>query len=111
MDPIARSEYNALSVAIPDYQSLMLPLLLFAQDEQEHSIRDAIESLAEQFQLSDEERKELLPSGQQSTFDNRVGWARTYLKKAGLLNQRERVTFESHLAASPCSRLRRRGSI
>jgi len=80
-------------VAIPDYQSLMLPLVLYAKDEQEHSIRDAIESLAEQFQLSDEERKELLPSGQQTTFDNRVGWARTYLKKAGLIEYTRRGYF------------------
>ncbi|HKA20220.1 MAG TPA: restriction endonuclease [Blastocatellia bacterium] len=80
-------------MAIPDYQSLMLPLVLYAKDEQEHSIRDAIESLAEQFQLSDEERKELLPSGQQTTFDNRVGWARTYLKKAGLIEYTRRGYF------------------
>src|SRR5215510_4782135 len=71
----------------------MLPLVLYAKDEQEHSIRDAIESLAEQFQLSDEERKELLPSGQQTTFDNRVGWARTYLKKAGLIEYTRRGYF------------------
>jgi restriction system protein len=78
---------------IPDYQSLMLPLLQYSVDEQEHSIRDAIESLAEQFQLSDEERKELLPSGQQTAFDNRVGWARTYLKKAGLIEYTRRGYF------------------
>lgn len=81
-------------MAIPDYQTLMLPLLQYGADRKEHSIREAIEALADQFQLSDDERKELLPSGQQSTFDNRVGWARTYLKKAGLLESTRRRYFQ-----------------
>ncbi|MBE2220858.1 MAG: restriction endonuclease [Anaerolineae bacterium] len=72
-------------MAVPDYQSIMLPLLQFAGDKQEHSLRETIEALAEVFSLSDEDRKQLLPSGRQATFDNRVGWARTYLAKAGLL--------------------------
>ncbi len=72
-------------MAIPDYQSIMLPLLQFYKDGQEHSLRETIDALATQYHLTDEERNELLPSGQQSIFDNRVGWARTYLKKAGLL--------------------------
>ncbi len=80
---------------IPDYQTLMLPLLKYAADEQEHSLREAIESLADQFQLSDEDRKELLPSGQQARFDNRVGWACTYLKKAGLLEGSRRGYFRA----------------
>lgn len=72
-------------MAIPDYQSIMLPLLKFASDQKEHSINEAIKFLADQFNLSQDERKELLPSGQQEVFVNRVGWARTYLKKSGLL--------------------------
>ena len=60
-------------MAIPDYESIMLPLLRFAGDEQEHSFREAIEVLASEFQLTEEEQKELLPSGRQPTFDNRVG--------------------------------------
>ena len=71
---------------IPDYQSIMLPILKFIGDGKERSLRETIESLAQQFGLSEEERKELLPSGRQATFDNRVGWARTYMKKAGLLD-------------------------
>lgn len=63
---------------IPDYQSIMLPLLQLLVDEKEHSLQESIEYLAEKFKLSDEARKELLPSGRQSAFDNRVGWARTY---------------------------------
>ena len=72
-------------MAIPDYQTIMLPLLKLAGDKQEHSMRKAIDRLASEFKLSDEERKELLPSGRHEIFDNRVGWARTYMKKAGLL--------------------------
>jgi len=74
-------------VAIPDYQTIMLPLLKLAGDEKEHSSREVKDRLASEFKLSDEERKELLPSGRQEVFDNRVGWARTYMKKAGLIEQ------------------------
>lgn len=81
-------------MAIPDYQSIMLPLLKFTSDEKEHSLRETIEALADEFNLTDEERKELLPSGQQAAFDNRVGWARTYLKKAGLLESTKRGYFQ-----------------
>lgn len=81
-------------MAIPDYQSLMLPLLVYAGDGKEHSLRGAIEALANQFLLTADERRELLPSGRQATFDNRVGWARTYLKKAGLLASPKRSYFQ-----------------
>ena len=80
-------------MTIPDYQSIMLPLLKFAGDQEEHSLRQAIDSLAQEFQLSDEERKQLLPSGQQEVFNNRVAWARTYMKKAGLLDSTRRGYF------------------
>lgn len=73
-------------MAIPDYQSVMLPLLKFLADGTEHSLREAIDSLADEFSLSEAERTEMLASGQQAIFNNRVGWARTYLKKAGLLS-------------------------
>ena len=78
---------------IPDYQSIMLPLLKYAGDKNEHHIRDAIEQLANGFDLTEEESKELVPSGQQLTFDNRVSWAKTYLKKAGLLESTRRGYF------------------
>jgi len=71
----------------------MLPLLKFASDGAEHSLREAVEVLAEQFKLTAEERAELLPSGQQWTFNNRVGWARSYMKKAGLLDSPRRGEF------------------
>ena len=72
-------------MTIPDYQSIMFPLLKYSGDNEEHSLRESIEALAFYFSLTHEERKQLLPSGKQAIFDNRVGWARTYLKKAGLL--------------------------
>jgi restriction system protein len=71
----------------------MLPLLKFAGDEQEHSLRETIDALADGFGLTPDERKELLPSGQQEVFDNRVGWARTYLTKAGLLEKTRRSHY------------------
>lgn len=75
---------------IPDYQSLMLPLLKVVSDGKEYRFSEVVEILANQFNLTEEERKELLPSGQAFLFSNRVGWARTYLKKAGLLEAPKR---------------------
>jgi restriction system protein len=72
-------------VAVPDFQTLMLPLMQAISDGNEHGMGDLIEILAKKFNLTDLDRRELLPSGGQRKFDNRVGWARTYLKKAGLL--------------------------
>ena len=77
---------------IPDYQTVMLPLLDVLADGQTYSTRDLIEKLAVHFHLTDTEKRELLPSGQQPIFANRVGWARTYLKKAGLLESERRAT-------------------
>ncbi|MTJ08121.1 restriction endonuclease [Anabaena sp. UHCC 0253] len=81
-------------MTIPDFQSIMLPLLQYASDGKEHSLRDAVTFLADIFNLSDEEKKGLLPSGQQTVFDNRVGWARTHLKKAVLLEYPKRGFFQ-----------------
>ena len=78
---------------IPDYQTLMLPLLRLVADKKEHKYRDLIESLAIEFRITDTERKELLASGNQAIFDNRDGWAKTYLKKVGLLDSTKRATF------------------
>lgn len=77
---------------IPDYQSIMLPLLKLLEGKQEYKVRDIIEKLAVQFQLTEDERKTLLASGTQYVFDNRVGWAKTYLKKAGLIELPKRAT-------------------
>ncbi len=80
-------------MAIPDYQSVMLPLLRLSADRADHSLREAFEKLADELQLTDAERSELLPSGTAHVFASRVGWARTYLKQAGLLQSPKRGTF------------------
>lgn len=80
-------------MAIPDYQTLLLPVLKLAADGEEHKFSQAVEELTEEFNLSTEERNELLPSGSQAVFNNRVGWARTYLKQAGLLASPKRGFF------------------
>jgi restriction system protein len=80
-------------MAIPDYQRIMLPLLKFAEDKKEHSIREAIEHVSKLFNLSEEEKRELLPSGQQPIINNKTGWARTYLIKSGLLESTRRSYF------------------
>jgi restriction system protein len=72
------------SGVIPDYQKLMRPVLESAA-QGEMRISDVVEVLADKYQLSDEERVELLPSGKQTRFANRVHWAKWYLKQAGLL--------------------------
>ncbi|MBI2864238.1 MAG: restriction endonuclease [Chloroflexi bacterium] len=79
-------------MAIPGFQSLMLPLLSIAADGNEHTLGDAVEILAAQLGLSNDERREIIPSGQLK-LENRVGWARTYLKKAGLLESTGRARF------------------
>jgi restriction system protein len=70
---------------IPDLQNLMLPMLQLVADGAEHRLSDVLEALAQQFDLTDADRAELLPSGGQARFDNKVGWARTHLSKALLL--------------------------
>lgn len=71
----------------------MLPFLKFSADGLEHTPREAVENLAKIFDLTDEERQELLPSGTQRTFDNRVAWTKTHLLKAGLLESPRRSYF------------------
>lgn len=80
--------------AYPDFQSLMLPLLKLGADGSEHTIGEAVESLAKEFKLTDEERRHLLPSGTPATFDNRAHWARSHLKQAGLLTNPGRGRFQ-----------------
>ncbi|MFN7255075.1 MAG: restriction endonuclease [Microcystis sp.] len=78
---------------IPDFQSIMLPLLKILADGKVYKYREIIEALVREFQVTEAERKEMLPSGQQEIFANRVGWAKTYLKKAGLIDSPQRATF------------------
>ena len=71
-------------MAVPDFQTLMLPLLKLASGGERQTIAEAVERLAQEFQLSDDDRTQLLGSGQTRLY-NRVGWTTTHLKKAGLL--------------------------
>lgn len=79
---------------IPDFQTVMLPFLEFASDGEEHTIRDANNHLAHTFDLTDDETKQLIPSGRQPTFYNRVSWAKIYLQQAGLLISPRRACFQ-----------------
>ena len=71
----------------------MRPLMDLISDGREHSMREALDRLAEHFELAEEERKRLLPSGQQELFTNRVAWAKTHLRMAGLLEATARGVF------------------
>ena len=78
---------------LPSFQELMLPLLNLISDRNVHKLRDITEELAQQFNLSIEEREVLLPSGRGKLFNNRVSWARFYLIKAGLVSSPRRGTI------------------
>ena len=81
-------------MAIPGYETFMLPILQFAADGEEHSLAEAREALAGQFNLSEDELQQMLPSGYQSVFGNRVAWAKTYLVQADLLEATRRGHFQ-----------------
>src|ERR1700732_1249003 len=82
----AKNGRSDWSMPIPNYQECMLPLLEFLVDRQDHRLRDFAKAVAARFGLTEPERAEMLPSGQQTVISNRVAWAKTYLKKAGLLD-------------------------
>jgi restriction system protein len=76
-------------MTIPDFQSIMLPLLkLAASSNGRTTARDAVAAIGNEFNLTEAEREELLPSGRGKLLNNRVGWARTHLSKAGLISSR-----------------------
>lgn len=76
---------------IPDFQTLMRPLLQAHANGKEHINRDLVSQIAEQFGLSDEDRRELLPSGVARVFDNRIGWAKSHISQAGLITAPRRA--------------------
>lgn len=80
-------------MAIPDYQTVMLPLLQLLADGEEHTMKNIVQELGKQFKLTEKELSILLPSGGSLVFASRVGWARTYLKKAGLLDSPKRAVL------------------
>ncbi|QDT38913.1 restriction endonuclease [Stratiformator vulcanicus] len=81
-------------MAIPDYQTVMLPFLQNLADGSPRRTPEMREWLADHFELSDAEREKLLPSGQEPVFSNRFGWARTYLKKSGLIDYPSRGVYQ-----------------
>ena len=80
-------------MTIPDFQTLFRPLLEYAEGSEERRLRDAHDALANAFELTEEEREQMLPSGRAKLFYNRVAWAATHLKKAGLLEAKRRGVF------------------
>ena len=79
---------------IPDFQTIMLPLLKLLEDSKPKSLNEVMDSLTKHFQLNPQELKIKVPSGQMGLFRNRVGWSRSYLKKAGLIFYPERGTYQ-----------------
>jgi restriction system protein len=80
-------------MAVPDYQSLMLPLLRYCRDGVDHSLAEVVNALAKELVLSESDVSETLPNSGQSKLVNRVGWAKSYLKQAGLLEIPKRGLF------------------
>ena len=79
---------------IPDFQTVMLPLLELAADGEARPLAEYRQVLGEHFGLTEEEREELLPSGTQPVFSNRVAWASVYLQRAGLLARPKRGFYQ-----------------
>jgi restriction system protein len=78
-------------MAVPDYETLMLPVLKYLSDGQVRKTAQLVSFIAERFHLSPEDRKQLIPSGRAKLINNRVGWACTYLRKAGLISSPRRA--------------------
>lgn len=81
-------------MAIPDFETLMLPTLLFAAYKNEHSYRETIKYLANEFSLTEQERKKRIPSGVMPILNNRVSWTLSFLRKAGLLESVRRGYYK-----------------
>lgn len=81
-------------MSIPDFQSVMLPVLKAISSGEVMNKNDVVEQVSDAFGLSPEQRAELLPSGKQTVIKNRIGWAMTYLKKAGLVSSPKRVHIQ-----------------
>ena len=80
-------------MAVPKYYEMHKPFLEFLKDGRMHTLKELMVSVSTYFTLSEDDLTELLPSGRQTVFTNRIGWARTYLKKAGLIDSPARATF------------------
>jgi restriction system protein len=91
-------------VRVPDFQTLMRPLLVALEDDEDHPVEAIRADLAEQFSLSDVDLEELIPSGRVTAFQNRVGWATTYLYRTKLIERPRRPSIGSPTGAVRCSR-------
>ena len=74
-------------MTIPDFQTLMRPILSYLADGEQRSTRNVIVAMSDEFGLTADERAELLPSGRSKSMDNRVGWSLTHLSQAGLIER------------------------
>ncbi|OGI65165.1 restriction endonuclease [Candidatus Nomurabacteria bacterium RIFCSPLOWO2_01_FULL_39_18] len=79
---------------IPQFKYVIKPLLEYLADGQEHSLKEAESSLAIKFNLKESDLSQMTPSGRMTIFSNRVGWAKTYLKKAGLVDAPKKALFK-----------------
>ncbi len=77
-------------MAIPDYQEIMLPILEILAEGKSHRMKDVTQLVADRFGLTMEEREKRIPSGNQTTISNRVAWAKTHMKMAGLVENQDR---------------------
>lgn len=78
---------------LPKYYEMHKPFLEYLKDGQQHTLKELKQYISRYFKLTEEQLLEMLPSGRQTVFVNRIGWARTYLKKAGLIDSPSRATF------------------
>ena len=88
-------------MAIPKYDEMYRAFLDCLADGQTHKSKEVKNAVADAFSVSEEERAQLLPSGRQAIFDNRIGWTRTYLKKAGLVQSPSRGIYTITAAGTP----------
>ena len=86
---------------VPGYQEFIRPLLEALSDGREQNVREAYSTVADRLQLTEADRQELIPSGTQRLLDNRVGWAKTDLLKAGLLESPRRAFVRITQRGSP----------
>ena len=80
-------------MAIPDFQTAMRPTLAFLGDGSDHTLQQIREAVATALDVSDQDQEQLLPSGRQTTYSNRVAWALTHMAKAGLVKRPARATY------------------
>lgn len=83
-----------LKIDIPDFQSIMLPLLRLLENGEPKTLNEVMKELTSHYNLTEEHLRIKVPSGQMGLFRNRVGWTRSYLKKAGLIKYPDRGVYE-----------------